>query len=102
MEMDYECHVTVSCPEPRVKDLQTIIESVGWSFSKIAGDPLLGASVFCYATHHYDDLRDAISYSIAMSQSLQMAEFNVRRRKVELVMMDEVYIQDTWVRKVKQ
>jgi hypothetical protein len=95
--MDFECHVTVSCETHRIKELQELIESVGWSFSKIDGDPVLGPHVFCYATNHYDELAKAIGDTYAMSLALRLSFFDVPRRKIEQIMLDERNVNGHWL-----
>lgn len=93
----YEVHVTVKVPEIQVDELRGLVESVPeWTFSRITGDPLLGESVFCYATTHTHDLARAVIKATAMSGLLSIASFVVLRRKVEAILLDERKINGEW------
>lgn len=87
----YECHVTVEYGE----DLQVLIEDLGWTFSAIDNDIMLGTGTKCYATKHFNadrnELED-IGYVVGEAARL-IAEhgFKVLRAKVELVMIDMRY-----------
>ena len=97
--MNFECHVTIKTDDLHKELLQAIIESVGgWSFSSIAGDPLLGKDTFCYATAHFDDPMEALVQTTAVSEALAKASvwFHVIRRKIELVISDERCTNGMW------
>lgn len=86
--MYYELHITMVGD----KDLiQKAVEEIGWKFSCIDGDPVLGDGVKCYATkllagkHTLDyvetDLKGAYTW-------LLLQGFNAIRYKIELVLID--------------
>ncbi len=86
----YECHITIEEPD-KVK-ARVAVESMGWKFSAIDGDPALGAGVRCYATRHYNAARGAygiIGITSHTAQCLADMGLHITRRKVELVIFDD-------------
>ena len=85
----YECHITI---ESANKDkTKQAVEVLGWKFSAIDGDPVLGAGVKCYATRHYNHRHDSTSIvSITNHTASLLHDIGemVTRRKVELVIFD--------------
>jgi hypothetical protein len=86
----YECHITLRGQPQRLKEL---VESYGWKFSAIDGDPVLGAGVLCYATKHFntrhpesDVIREMNSVAAELAGKSLVEE--VVRQKVELVVYD--------------
>lgn len=98
--MNFECHITVKVAREHADILQRWVESIpGWSFSSIAGDPLLGKETFCYATAHFTDPMEAMTQTTAASEALsQETWLKVVRRKVEIVMFDERKVDGDWVK----
>lgn len=90
----YECHITcIGNPDK----LQSVIESLGWKFSKIDGDPTLGNGVKCYATKHYNKRlsKAEVAWALeATAETIRIAgaslgcKFRVLREKIELVIHD--------------
>jgi hypothetical protein len=81
----YECHVTFtgdgSAPE----------NPKGWKFSRIDGDPTLGAGVKCYLTRHYPErlkLAQVQQHLEQAGRAVAAQGFRVLRLKVELVVYD--------------
>lgn len=84
----YECHVTIK-GDPKVE--KDRVESIGWAFSAIDGDPLLGEGVKCYATKHFNKKfsQEFVAEWVAQaSNALIMLGSHVLREKVELVLVD--------------
>lgn len=86
MSKDFECHITIM-GLPRL--VQKAVEEVGWSFSHIDGDPVLGASSFCYATNHYDELMEAKVALDSATVQLIGRNLKVLRIKIEHVVFDK-------------
>jgi len=85
MKPYYECHVTFLDPGYPPDDL------AGWTFSRIDGDPNLGAGVKCYLTRHLPErigLDEAIGQTHYAMGFLQAKHIEVLRCKVELVVYD--------------
>jgi hypothetical protein len=84
----YECHVTMlGDPDKIEKDTN----SIGWKFSKIDGDPILGVGIKCYATKHFpakDVVGDVVEKVKGVSLFMRLAGHQVLRDKVELVVYD--------------
>lgn len=85
----YECHVTM---EGDKSHIEKCVESIGWKFSAIDKDIILGDGVKCYATMHYSKSKYADEQIIAFvedaSYNLASMGCNVIRSKVELVVFD--------------
>ncbi len=87
----WELHVTM---EGLPRTLKQKVESVGWKFSAIDGDPILGAGVKCYATSHLNKkvpLEAAIALLTETGSALRKIGCNVTREKVESVDFDRRY-----------
>lgn len=86
--MYYECHITIDTANSCRRD----VEALGWSFSQIAGDPILGKGRYSYATQHFIPER-TLEYVIQRLQEavslLRGAGWLVVREKVELVLHDK-------------
>lgn len=93
----YECHITIEGPRlrgPNLK-LQNLIESLGWKYSVIDGDIVLGPGFKYYATRHYnakygeqyiiDELCNVAEF---ISRNITKEE-KVVRRKCEFVVFDD-------------
>ncbi len=79
----YEAHITFE--RENAAKVEEIGSSIGWKFSKIDGDPVLGQKVFCYLTRHAKDgaqlLLDAMEATTAVGVT-------VIRVKVEHIVYD--------------
>lgn len=74
-----------------IKDIEKAVISVGWKFSSIDGDPILGEGIKCYATKHFPvkiDVEQVIENVKGVSKALSDLGHNVIRDKVELVVYD--------------
>ncbi len=96
--MNFECHLTIDVPLNRLGQLRDEIEdTIYWKFSRITDDPLLGQGVFCYATAHFSDAVKATKETCDLSEALELMDFTVARRKIEIVMFDERKIDGEWL-----
>ncbi len=89
MKNYYECHVAML---GNPAEIRSHVEKLGWKFSAIDGDPVLGGGVKCYATMLYSKLfnQDVIvNRTKNLAKTLENLGFNVLRRKVELVVFDD-------------
>ena len=86
--MDFESHITCLGHEEKVKEVG---KAMGWSFSKIDGDPVLGQGVKCYLTRHARDYVKLHGDMMQVKRELQDKDVNVPvlRTKIELIMHDE-------------
>lgn len=85
----YECHITL---EGNRTSTKSKVEAIGWKFSAIDGDPVLGDGVKCYATKHYNErfTENEVTEKVCnAAEMLQDAGMTVTRRKVELVIFDD-------------
>lgn len=84
----YECHITVlGTPE----SIQPNVESLGWTFSCINGDPDLGTEVKCYATRHYNCSKSLVVVKaevLGTTGLLRDMGCKVLRSKIEKVLYD--------------
>ena len=92
--MYYECHITVDpfdAPLTHPLSCESVVFRMGWGFSQIAGDPILGKGKFQYATKHFDSDEPIISVVNQMEQAAQILrnqQWTVVRTKIELVLFD--------------
>lgn len=85
----YECHVTMMCE--KIEVIEEHVSLLGWKFSCIDGDPILGEGLKCYATKHYPaamSATDVIRNVQSIALQLSSKGHNVIRDKVELVIYD--------------
>tara|TARA_R110002096_G_scaffold192856_3_gene374602 strand:- start:312 stop:614 length:303 start_codon:yes stop_codon:yes gene_type:complete len=96
MKQYYECHVTFMAS---VEDDSCRMGPalMGWKFSQIDGDPVLGAGVKSYFTRQF---KESIPLDSVRAEVDQVAEvlivegYEVLRRKVELVVYDSKQLPD--------
>lgn len=86
MSLNFECHITC-----KAKDAQLVAqlgEEVGWKFSQIDGDPVLGKELFCYLTMHKTKFQ-SIYVNLQAAQTLLSSNgIEVVRSKIELILYD--------------
>lgn len=84
----FEMHVTLVGNPAAIEDAVSVLGC--WKFSKIDGDPVLGAGVKCYATS-YDRTNE--EHAIALVQNaaefFRLSGLRVVRVKVERIVYDE-------------
>jgi hypothetical protein len=85
----YECHITM---EGDKAFIEAQVKAIGWTFSAIDKDIILGDGVKCYATHHYNSVKytkeEVISKVTHYAHQLRGNGCRVIREKVELVIHD--------------
>lgn len=90
MKEYYECHITIESANQHMSEMKVM--SVGWTFSAIDGDPVLGKGVKCYATKHFNSTKNSLEEVIAFvdfaAAAINDSVSKVIRRKVELVVYD--------------
>lgn len=87
--MSYEAHITLHRDD--AARVQAFAPTVGWSFSQIDGDPVLGKQPFCYLTQHSDDLLALMGRMHGIVGLLTDIEhLDVLRTKIELIVHDDV------------
>lgn len=86
----YELHVTLEAAKQDWPRLKADVENLGWKFSAIDGDPILGPGVKCYATKHLHQSPEVWPESIVRRAALALKQWGwtVTREKVELVLYD--------------
>lgn len=99
MKSYYELHITMKPQSQKKfeqikKDTQAICKSLGWIFSAIDNDIVLGSGVKLYATLHLSDERydllDCIQILKAAFVSLKGYGCNPVRMKIEHVVYDKL------------
>jgi hypothetical protein len=95
----YECHITIEPKPGEMNKTRDDIESMGWKFSSIDGDPVLGVGAKHYATKHYrSDLgRDSVLSNITLAaERLREQGHVVIREKIERVIWDTASAKVKW------
>lgn len=89
----FEAHITIASTGPMERlSLKEKVESLGWKFSAIDGDPVLGPGVKCYATTFFNvkiGTNAAINTLLATAERLEALGVIVTRRKIEEVLFDD-------------
>ncbi len=87
--MYYECHVTMEGDPAIIEDA---VKTEKWKFSRIDGDPVLGAGVKCYATRLFPWSKQKEWVIDVLKQTARhLGDYKtvkVLRQKVELVIYD--------------
>jgi hypothetical protein len=74
------------------KKISPHVNSVGWTFSSIDGDPDLGRGVKCYATRQFNSKLEVNEVIFLLNHTADiLIEYGceVLRKKIELVIYDE-------------
>ena len=90
----YECHITFTAAVPLPDGVTKLLAERGnWKYTRIDGDPTLGAGVKSYATKHYSpSLELAVVIANVENLAAALAPFvSVHRTKVEFVAYDRVW-----------
>lgn len=82
----FECHIT--CNRADADAVKAVAEYVGWKFSQIDGDPVLGKEVFCYLTTHDNHFITMNERMEKAAACLQAVNVHVVRKKIELIIYD--------------
>lgn len=85
----YECHITME-GDPSI--VHPMVEVMGWKFSSINGDIVLGNGRKCYATKHFNAKipQEAVVHILMeAANDLTQCGIDVVRRKVERVIFDD-------------
>lgn len=88
MKPYYECHITFM---GEIRH-EALVRALKWKFSKIDGDPTLGAGIKCYATRQYSCRRpqQLIQNTMdAIAVKMRMQGAQVLRQKIEKVVFDQ-------------
>jgi hypothetical protein len=85
----FEAHVTI--PRERHEDALPIAKAHDFKMSNITDDPVLGPGAKAYCTGHSDDLERLIGVMGNLTFALRMNSIPVLRRKIEVVVIDEVF-----------
>lgn len=89
MKPYYECHITFDGDEGK-----HITESLGWTYSRIDGDPTLGNGVRQYATIHINTRspQDVVEQMLlSTADTMRHRGLRITRAKIELVLFDKRY-----------
>lgn len=85
----YECHVTM-IGDPII--IEDAVKTEKWKFSKIDGDPVLGAGIKCYATRQFPGTKNVNWVIDVLKETARHLKdyksVTVLREKVELVVYD--------------
>lgn len=86
----YECHVTMHGDPTHIK---RTVEGLGWKYSAIDGDIVLGDGVKCYSTAHFNAdkfPKHEVTHFVRLhAEQLKRHDIVVIRQKVEHVVYDE-------------
>lgn len=85
--MSYESHITFD--RDIADQVREFAVEIGWKFSQIDGDPVLGDKVFCYLSQH--DL-DQEKLTIDMEKAVKTARsrgLKPIRQKIEKIIFDQ-------------
>lgn len=86
----FELHITMESTDTALT--RAYVEGLGWKFSSIEDDIILGPGVKCYATAHLNSIkntqRDAEDFLESGVKYLSKLPHKVLRKKVELVTYD--------------
>ena len=89
MKSYYEVHITMKGDPAKIEPL---VNKIGWKFSAIDGDPILGEGIKCYATMFFSPRRyeqdEVVEIIELVAQNLRSKGINVIREKIELVIWD--------------
>lgn len=97
MKRYYECHITMENFVRSRALTEMDVQDVGWVFSAIDGDPILGEGVKTYATKHFrangadNAEQEFIKGELErIANKLHHYGNHVMRKKIELVVYDAI------------
>lgn len=82
----FESHIT--CYIQDANKVMEVGEVLGWKFSKIDGDPLMGAKPYCYLTRYEPNEKVLFSEMNAAEVMLKREMVPVLRTKIERIIWD--------------
>lgn len=88
----YETHITIEALPFDKSRIKRLVELIGWKFSAIEGDIVLGDGVKYYATMHFNARlpeNDVVKMLTDAADYLTAKMVKVVRRKVEKVIYDD-------------
>lgn len=82
----FEAHLTMDLhyAEPARK----VAETYGWTYSQIAGCPLLGQGTYCYLTHYNKEAHVLKAQMEAIQRRLTGESVPILRAKIERIVYD--------------
>lgn len=86
VDMNYECHITVSTEH--AEKAAACAKTLHWKTSEIARDPVLGNKNFYYLTTHSDNAPEIFSRMQRAVNALEFDGVPVIREKIELIIHD--------------
>lgn len=86
--MKFECHIILK--DAPTDQLQHLGNMMGWSYSCIQGDPMLGQAAYQYLTAYFSTKKMAIQATDTLATFLTNLHYPdpVVRRKVEYIVYD--------------
>lgn len=85
--LDYECHVTTL---PQFKSIvDPIAKQYGFSTSLLVGDDVVGTEKHLYCTTHGSEFIEVNNRVNKLVQDLTALKVTVKRKKIELTVLDE-------------
>lgn len=89
MALNYECHVTL--PPEFLKQAEEIAPHFKFKTSILVGDEELGPAKHVYCTSHDGDLVRMKDRMEGLAYALTGAGVVIRRKKIELIILDEIF-----------
>ncbi len=86
MERKFEAHITMPREQRDLVERQASI--MGWSFSIIDGDPIMGQKPYCYLTAYHTDGQKLLAVMNEVSGVLSKGGVTILREKLEEILYD--------------
>ena len=83
---NFEAHITYDGRD--YGDVQTLAKALGWKFSRMIGDPVLGDEEYCYMTKHHENKNQLLAEMGIVVGKSQAVGLRVRRMKIEQDVFD--------------
>lgn len=89
----FEAHITldkIHAPQLKEDDapLRTLWPLIGWQYSAIDDDPLMGQKPYCYLTAYDPDAQALLRRMQRVARTLELEGISVLRTKVERIIYD--------------